>query len=184
MPRPHFPSRDPPRSPSLAACPACELTSGERELPGGRVHSGQHWVIEHCVGPWVSAPCSSSRSGTALRLATSPPTRPANSARCWLERLPVFSRSPRPSRSTSACGLTPAGPRLTSTSSCSHPGQACASTIPGPGRPCSPSNSTPTRRRRERRSRPSGPGHASGPAGRTETALHPNRLAMSVLPFW
>ena len=34
-----------------ASCLACDLTSGDRELPGGRVHSTDHWVVEHCVGP-------------------------------------------------------------------------------------------------------------------------------------
>lgn len=34
-----------------ASCLACDLTSGDRELPGGRVHSADHWVVEHCVGP-------------------------------------------------------------------------------------------------------------------------------------
>ena len=33
------------------SCLACDLTSGDRELPGGRVHSTDHWVVEHCVGP-------------------------------------------------------------------------------------------------------------------------------------
>ncbi len=32
-------------------CLACELISGARILPGGRVDSTQHWVVEHCVGP-------------------------------------------------------------------------------------------------------------------------------------
>jgi ATP adenylyltransferase len=30
---------------------ACELTSGERDLPGGRIHETGHLVVEHCVGP-------------------------------------------------------------------------------------------------------------------------------------
>lgn len=34
-----------------ASCLACDQTSGDRELPGGRVHSTDHWVVEHCVGP-------------------------------------------------------------------------------------------------------------------------------------
>lgn len=34
-----------------ANCIACELTDGRRPLPGGRVHSTEHWVVEHCVGP-------------------------------------------------------------------------------------------------------------------------------------
>ena len=32
-------------------CLACDLTSGARELPGGRVHGGERWVVEHCIGP-------------------------------------------------------------------------------------------------------------------------------------
>jgi diadenosine tetraphosphate (Ap4A) HIT family hydrolase len=30
---------------------ACELTAGERALPGGLIHETPHWVVEHCVGP-------------------------------------------------------------------------------------------------------------------------------------
>ncbi len=25
--------------------------SGQRELPGGRIHATEHWVVEHCIGP-------------------------------------------------------------------------------------------------------------------------------------
>jgi diadenosine tetraphosphate (Ap4A) HIT family hydrolase len=32
-------------------CLACELASGERELPGGRIAAAPGWVVEHCVGP-------------------------------------------------------------------------------------------------------------------------------------
>ncbi len=32
-------------------CLACELTSGARPLPGGRVYATNAWVVEHCVGP-------------------------------------------------------------------------------------------------------------------------------------
>ena len=32
-------------------CLSCELIAGARDLPGGRIHSTQHWVVEHCVGP-------------------------------------------------------------------------------------------------------------------------------------
>lgn len=32
-------------------CLACDLISGARELPGGRVHATSSWVVEHCVGP-------------------------------------------------------------------------------------------------------------------------------------
>jgi diadenosine tetraphosphate (Ap4A) HIT family hydrolase len=35
----------------MESCLACELASGERELPGGRIHATSHWVVEHCVGP-------------------------------------------------------------------------------------------------------------------------------------
>jgi diadenosine tetraphosphate (Ap4A) HIT family hydrolase len=35
----------------MSGCLACELTSGERELPGGRIHETPCWVVEHCVGP-------------------------------------------------------------------------------------------------------------------------------------
>src|SRR2546426_1999891 len=34
-----------------ATCLACELTSGARQLPGGRIWETRHWVVEHCVGP-------------------------------------------------------------------------------------------------------------------------------------
>ena len=36
---------------SEPGCLACELISGLRPLPGGRVHETAHWVVEHCVGP-------------------------------------------------------------------------------------------------------------------------------------
>jgi diadenosine tetraphosphate (Ap4A) HIT family hydrolase len=32
-------------------CLACELLTGQRELPGGRIHETPSWVVEHCVGP-------------------------------------------------------------------------------------------------------------------------------------
>jgi diadenosine tetraphosphate (Ap4A) HIT family hydrolase len=32
-------------------CLACDLTSGDQELPGGRIFETEHWVVEHCVGP-------------------------------------------------------------------------------------------------------------------------------------
>jgi diadenosine tetraphosphate (Ap4A) HIT family hydrolase len=35
----------------MRGCLACELTSGERRLPGGTIHETQRWVVEHCVGP-------------------------------------------------------------------------------------------------------------------------------------
>ena len=35
----------------MNGCLACELTSGERELPGGQIRKTPCWVVEHCVGP-------------------------------------------------------------------------------------------------------------------------------------
>ena len=35
----------------VQGCLACELTAGERELPGGPIHRTPRWVVEHCVGP-------------------------------------------------------------------------------------------------------------------------------------
>ncbi|HXD55235.1 MAG TPA: hypothetical protein VN618_10820 [Solirubrobacteraceae bacterium] len=35
----------------MGGCLACELSSGERELPGGRICATEHLVVEHCVGP-------------------------------------------------------------------------------------------------------------------------------------
>lgn len=32
-------------------CLACDLTSGARHPPGGRVHQTTRWVVEHCIGP-------------------------------------------------------------------------------------------------------------------------------------
>lgn len=32
-------------------CYACDLTNGDRELPGGRIYQTRHWVAEHCTGP-------------------------------------------------------------------------------------------------------------------------------------
>ena len=32
-------------------CLACDLIPGVRELPGGRIRTTGHWVVEHCVGP-------------------------------------------------------------------------------------------------------------------------------------
>ncbi|GAA0333909.1 hypothetical protein NE235_13825 [Actinoallomurus spadix] len=34
-----------------SGCIACELSSGVRPLPGGRLHESAGWVVEHCVGP-------------------------------------------------------------------------------------------------------------------------------------
>jgi diadenosine tetraphosphate (Ap4A) HIT family hydrolase len=35
----------------VVGCLACDLTSGRRDLPGGRIHATASWVVEHCVGP-------------------------------------------------------------------------------------------------------------------------------------
>lgn len=35
----------------MEQCFACELTKGKLHLPGGRVYSTEHWVVEHCAGP-------------------------------------------------------------------------------------------------------------------------------------
>lgn len=34
-----------------ATCYACRLTAGDEPLPGGRIWSTDHWVVEHCTGP-------------------------------------------------------------------------------------------------------------------------------------
>jgi diadenosine tetraphosphate (Ap4A) HIT family hydrolase len=34
-----------------AECLACDLTSGQIQVPGGRIHQTQSWVVEHCIGP-------------------------------------------------------------------------------------------------------------------------------------
>lgn len=34
-----------------SACLACDLISSARDLPGGRIHETECWVVEHCVGP-------------------------------------------------------------------------------------------------------------------------------------
>lgn len=36
---------------SVEGCIACDLAEGRRELPGGRIHETDAWVVEHCVGP-------------------------------------------------------------------------------------------------------------------------------------
>jgi len=33
-------------------CIACDLTGGKLYLPGGRIYSTTHWVVEHCIGPF------------------------------------------------------------------------------------------------------------------------------------
>jgi ATP adenylyltransferase len=30
---------------------ACDLAEGRRDLPGGRIHETDGWIVEHCVGP-------------------------------------------------------------------------------------------------------------------------------------
>jgi diadenosine tetraphosphate (Ap4A) HIT family hydrolase len=32
-------------------CIACDLASGRRPLPGGRINETGRWLVEHCVGP-------------------------------------------------------------------------------------------------------------------------------------
>ena len=33
------------------SCLACDLASGQFDLPGGRIHRTDYWLVEHCVGP-------------------------------------------------------------------------------------------------------------------------------------
>lgn len=33
------------------SCVACDLSAGRAPLPGGVIHRGAAWVVEHCVGP-------------------------------------------------------------------------------------------------------------------------------------
>ena len=35
----------------VPGCLACDLTAARRHLPGGLIHHGEHWRVEHCVGP-------------------------------------------------------------------------------------------------------------------------------------
>lgn len=35
----------------MPGCLACDLAAGRQPLPGGVIHEGQHWYVEHCVGP-------------------------------------------------------------------------------------------------------------------------------------
>lgn len=35
----------------MTECMACDLTSGARPLPGGRLGETEHWLVEHTVGP-------------------------------------------------------------------------------------------------------------------------------------
>jgi diadenosine tetraphosphate (Ap4A) HIT family hydrolase len=32
-------------------CVACELSNGQRALPGGLIHKSTSWLVEHCIGP-------------------------------------------------------------------------------------------------------------------------------------
>lgn len=32
------------------SCLACDLAAGRVPLPGGRIHSTGHWIVEHCIG--------------------------------------------------------------------------------------------------------------------------------------
>jgi len=34
----------------MVGCLACELSNGERDLPGGLIHRTRLWLVEHCVG--------------------------------------------------------------------------------------------------------------------------------------
>lgn len=35
----------------MQGCLACDLADGRIPLPGGVIHEGSHWLVEHCVGP-------------------------------------------------------------------------------------------------------------------------------------
>ena len=35
----------------MKGCLACDLTSGKLDLPGGRIYSAHHWVVEPCICP-------------------------------------------------------------------------------------------------------------------------------------
>ena len=35
----------------MVDCMACRLSSGEQELPGGRIFRTRFWLVEHCIGP-------------------------------------------------------------------------------------------------------------------------------------
>jgi diadenosine tetraphosphate (Ap4A) HIT family hydrolase len=39
------------RDSGVADCLACQLSNGERDLPGGVIHQSKFWRVEHCVGP-------------------------------------------------------------------------------------------------------------------------------------
>jgi len=35
----------------MEECLGCNLTKGKIDLPGGKIHTTSHWVVEHCIGP-------------------------------------------------------------------------------------------------------------------------------------
>jgi diadenosine tetraphosphate (Ap4A) HIT family hydrolase len=35
----------------IDGCLACDLSAGRLDLPGGRIHDTEHWIVEHCFGP-------------------------------------------------------------------------------------------------------------------------------------
>lgn len=35
----------------MTDCLACQLATGERNLPGGLIHGTSLWRVEHCIGP-------------------------------------------------------------------------------------------------------------------------------------
>lgn len=35
----------------MVDCVACELSGGQRALPGGLIHRSTFWLVEHCIGP-------------------------------------------------------------------------------------------------------------------------------------
>lgn len=35
----------------MVDCMACQLSSGELALPGGRIFRTRSWLVEHCIGP-------------------------------------------------------------------------------------------------------------------------------------
>lgn len=38
-------------SSDVPGCLSCDLAAGRRPLPGGMIHEGEHWYVDHCVGP-------------------------------------------------------------------------------------------------------------------------------------
>ena len=37
---------------NVDGCLACDLSRGRQNLPGGQIYATEHWVIEHCIGPF------------------------------------------------------------------------------------------------------------------------------------